>query len=136
MDPDIDFREFMGAFDTVLVGRRTCEATRHLGGAGMPGMQAFVFSRTIRQADCPDVIVSDKPAETLATLKASRGKDIWLFGGGVSLLPSPGVPQRRRGRCDRAPRLPIGLGGLIRKQAQAAGLLHRVPAGVTLTWQR
>jgi hypothetical protein len=99
-------------------------------------LQAFVFSRTLRQADCPDVIVSDKPAETLATLKASRGKDIWLFGGGVSLLPSPGVQRRRRGRCDRAPRLPIGLGGLIRKQAQAAGLLHRVPAGVTLTWQR
>jgi len=153
-------------------------------------LQAFVFSRTLRQADCPDVIVSDKPAETLATpnspwckcvvaprpvmrpagkardariwpiferratqpggmqrrsnadglapraAKASRGKDIWLFGGGVSLLPSPGVQRRRRGRCDRAPRLPIGLGGLIRKQAQAAGLLHRVPAGVTLTWQR
>jgi hypothetical protein len=84
MDPDIDFREFMGAFDTVLVGRRTCEATRHLGGAGMPGMQAFVFSRTIRQADCPDVIVSDKPAETLATLKARRREDIWVFSDGVA----------------------------------------------------
>ena len=83
MDPDIDFREFMGSFDTVLLGRRTYEATRHHGGAGMPGMQAYAVSRTLRQADCPGVIVSANPAETIATLKARRGKDIWLFGGGA-----------------------------------------------------
>jgi dihydrofolate reductase len=82
MDPDIDFRALMGAFDTVLLGRKTYEATRHQGSAVMPGMQVYVFSRMLRQADCPGVIVSDKPAETLAALKASRGKDIWLFGGG------------------------------------------------------
>jgi dihydrofolate reductase len=81
IDPDIDFRALMSAFDTVLLGRKTYEATRHQGG-GMPGMHVYVFSRTLRQADCPGVIVSDNPAETLATLKASRGKDIWLFGGG------------------------------------------------------
>lgn len=82
MDPDIDFRALMGAFDTVLLGRKTYETTRHHGGGGMPGMQAYVFSRTLRQSDCPGVIVSDKPAETLPALKATRGKDIWLFGGG------------------------------------------------------
>ncbi len=74
MDPDIDFSEVMGAFDTVRLGRKTYEATWHHGGGGMPGMQAYVFSRTLRQADCPGVIVSDKPAETLSALKASRGK--------------------------------------------------------------
>ena len=71
----------LGAFDTVLLGRKTYEATRH-HGVGMPGMQAFVFSRTLRQANCPGVIVCEKPVETPAALKASRGKDIWLFGGG------------------------------------------------------
>ena len=83
IDPDIDFGALMGAFDTVLLGRKTYEATRQQGGTGgIPGMKAYVFSRTLRQADCPDVIVSDKPAETLTVLKATRGKDIWLFGGG------------------------------------------------------
>jgi dihydrofolate reductase len=82
IDPDIDFAALMGSFDTILLGRRTYEATRPRGGGGMPGMQSYVFSRTLRQADCPGVIVSDNPAETLATLKATRGKDIWLFGGG------------------------------------------------------
>ncbi|MDZ7344247.1 MAG: dihydrofolate reductase, partial [candidate division KSB1 bacterium] len=50
--------------------------------AGMPGMQAYVFSRTLRQADCPDVIVADNPKATVTALKAKAGKDIWLFGGG------------------------------------------------------
>ena len=83
MDPDIDFEALMGAFDTVLLGRKTYEVTRQQsGGVGMPGMRAYVFSRTLRQADCPGVTVSDNPAETLAALKATSGKDIWLFGGG------------------------------------------------------
>ena len=44
----------MGAFDTVLLGRKTYEATRQQGGgAAMPGVPTYVFSRTLRQADCP-----------------------------------------------------------------------------------
>ncbi|HSE51965.1 MAG TPA: dihydrofolate reductase family protein, partial [Gemmatimonadales bacterium] len=83
MDPDIDFGSLMGSFDTVLLGRKTYEVTRGQGGGGMPGMKAYVFSRTLRQADCPGVVVSGNPAETVAALKeAKAGKDIWLFGGG------------------------------------------------------
>lgn len=82
MDPDIDFESLMGSFDTVLLGRKTYEATRQHGGSGMPGMQAYVFSRTLRQQDCPGVIVSKDPKETVTALKEAAGKDIWLFGGG------------------------------------------------------
>ena len=45
-------------------------------------MQTYVFSRTLRPADCPGVTVSDSAEETIAILKAMPGKDIWLFGGG------------------------------------------------------
>ena len=48
----------------------------------MPGMQAYVFSRTLRPSDCPGAIVSDNPKQTLSTLKKQDGKDMWLFGGG------------------------------------------------------
>jgi len=83
IDPDIDFGALMGAFDTVLLGRKTYEATRQMGGGdAMPGVKTYVFSSTLRQADCPGVTVSDKPTETVAALKATSGKDIWLFGGG------------------------------------------------------
>ena len=83
MDPDLDFGALMGAFDTVLMGRKSYELTReHGGGYELPGMKAYVFSRTLRQKDCPGFTVSDNPKETVASLKATEGKDIWLFGGG------------------------------------------------------
>jgi dihydrofolate reductase len=85
MDPDIDFGALMGAFDTILLGRKTYEATRQHGGGGMPGMHAYVFSRTLRQEDCPGVTVSLNLRETVAELKGRPGKDIWLFGGGELL---------------------------------------------------
>ena len=83
IDPEIDFGALMSAFDTVVMGRKTYEAARNQGGVEMPGMQVVVFSKTLRQKDCPDVTLSDDPAKTLAALKAKPGKDIWLFGGGA-----------------------------------------------------
>jgi dihydrofolate reductase len=83
MDPDIDFHELFRNFDAVLMGRKTYDAARaQHGGGGMPGMQVYVISRTLRQEDCRGVTVSSDPAATVAALKSAPGKDIWLFGGG------------------------------------------------------
>lgn len=84
MDPDIDFGALMNSFDTIVMGRKTYDVTKQMsgGGGGMPGMQVYVISRTLKQEDCPDVVVSNNAAGTVATLKAAKGKDIWLFGGG------------------------------------------------------
>jgi len=83
MDPEIDFNAIFIQFGTLLVGRRTFQSmARDLGGE-MPGMKTFVFSRTLRQSDYPNVtIVNEKWKETLTTLREQPGKDIWLFGGG------------------------------------------------------
>ncbi len=83
MDPEIDFGAIFKQFDTILLGRRTFQ-TMASAGSTMPGMQTFVFSRTLSQRDHPGVtIVAENPSEMLSTLKVSRGKDIWLFGGGA-----------------------------------------------------
>jgi dihydrofolate reductase len=83
IDPDIDFGALMGAFDTVLLGRKTYETTRGQGGGGgLPGMKVYVFSRTLRQEDCKGATLSADPAPTIEALKRAEGKDIWLFGGG------------------------------------------------------
>jgi dihydrofolate reductase len=83
IDPDIDFNALFTAFDTILMGRKTYEATKQPGSeGGMPGIQSYVFSRTLRPDDCPGVIVSDNPKDTINDLKSKAGKDIWLFGGG------------------------------------------------------
>jgi len=84
MDPDINFDSIFARFDVILMGRKTYEATRSSrGGGSMPGMDSYAFSRTLRQADCRGVTVSDDPSRTIAALKDQPGKDIWLFGGGV-----------------------------------------------------
>ena len=83
MDPTLDFEGYFKQFDTFLLGRRTFEVTRQ-GGAGgtTKGTQTIVFSRTLRQSDYPDVLITSKVAETISRLKKEPGKDIWLFGGG------------------------------------------------------
>ena len=82
-DPDFDFRALFNQFDTALLGRRMYEMTQRPGAPPWPpGMSVYVFSRTLRQRDHPEVtIVADKLAETLSALRAKSGKDIWLFGG-------------------------------------------------------
>lgn len=83
IDPDIDFNALFNAFDTILLGRKTYEATKQPGSeGGMPGIQSYVFSRTLRHEDCPGAILSNNPEETINDLKSQAGKDIWLFGGG------------------------------------------------------
>jgi dihydrofolate reductase len=82
-DPDIDFAALYSQFDTLLIGRRTFEEMQRAGMGGIPGTKAFVFSRTLSQADHPDVqVVAENYSEMVKQLRAAPGKDIWLFGGG------------------------------------------------------
>jgi len=83
-DPDRDFRALLDQFDTALLGRRSYELTQRPGAPPWPpGMSVYVFSRTLRRRDHPEVtIVADKLEETLAALRVKSGKDTWLFGGG------------------------------------------------------
>jgi hypothetical protein len=89
-DPEFDFTAVFSQFDTLLVGRATFDKIVAAGRPSMPGMRTIVFSRTLRQEDHPGVtILTDGQREMLAALKTSRGKDIWLFGGGSYSAVSP-----------------------------------------------
>ncbi len=81
MDPEIDFAGAMARFDTILMGRRTFEVA---GGGSMPGVTTIVVSQTLRQEDHPSLtIIAEDVGGALSRLRASSGKDIWLFGGGT-----------------------------------------------------
>jgi dihydrofolate reductase len=85
-DPTVDFAAIFARVDTVLLGRRSYELTRTAGGgAWAPNTRIYVFSRTLRQADHPDVtIVNENAADVVAALRTEAGDgEIWLFGGGV-----------------------------------------------------
>lgn len=85
MDPEINFDAMMARFDTILLGRKTYEATQTMGGGGaMPGVTAYVVSQTLKKADHPDLnIIADDVGASISKLRESNGKDIWLFGGGM-----------------------------------------------------
>ncbi len=83
-DPAYDGMAFFGEIDTALMGRRTFEVAVRHGGGAMRGIRGYVFSRTLRAEDFPDVtVVAEDAAGTVAALRAEPGgKDIWLAGGG------------------------------------------------------
>lgn len=62
-DPDVDFESVYRKFDTILVGRRTFEPMVRAGRTVIPGMKTFVFSRTLRPEDHPEVTVVAGGAE-------------------------------------------------------------------------
>ena len=82
-DPAYDARAFLGSIDTVLMGRRTYEVARRHGAGGFAGLRAYVFSRTLRPDDHPEVtVVARGAAGVVAALRREPGgKDIWLAGG-------------------------------------------------------
>jgi dihydrofolate reductase len=83
-EPEIDWGAFMARFDTMLIGRRSYEAALAApGGNTLPEMATFVFSRTLRPKDHPQVtIVGTNLDHTIEELRGGSGKEIWLFGGG------------------------------------------------------
>src|SRR5262245_48032578 len=85
MDPSIDFAAMYKEFDTAVMGRKTYEVLTAQGGHGaMPGIYVVVFSQTLPPAAYPGVrIVDHDPREEVTSLKAKKGRDIWLYGGGA-----------------------------------------------------
>jgi dihydrofolate reductase len=83
-DPSIDFGAMYREFDTAVMGRKTYAVGLAAGGSiAMPGIDVVVFSRTLPAATQKGVrIVNDDPRKVVAALKAQKGRDIWLFGGG------------------------------------------------------
>ena len=83
-DPDIDFAEMMAQYDTFLIGRKTFEVMRRMGGDAppTPGITSIVFSRTLTPSEYPGVTVSSDAIAVVTDLRTKPGKDIALFGGG------------------------------------------------------
>jgi len=84
-DPTVDFQTLFAKVDTVLLGRRSFELVRTTEEVPWePETRVYVFSRTLRPEDHPDVtVVAEGAAEVVAGLRAEAGEgEIWLFGGG------------------------------------------------------
>jgi dihydrofolate reductase len=81
-DPEMDFAAMMARFDTFLIGRKTFDTMGRTLKLMPRNTTSIIFSRTLQQADHPDLIISDGPVKTVSDLRTKPGKDIALFGGG------------------------------------------------------
>ena len=76
---------FMKSVDTLLLGRKTYEASLQLGGTFDPRKaRPIVFSRSPAPPGAPPGVefVSDAIGPFVTSLRERPGKDIWLMGGG------------------------------------------------------
>lgn len=86
-DPTVDFGALFAGVDTVLLGRRSWEVVRAMGGPPPwpAGVRVYVFSRTLGPDQCPGAtLVGGDAAAAVAALRSEPGDgEIWLFGGGA-----------------------------------------------------
>jgi dihydrofolate reductase len=85
-DPTVDFARIFARIDTVLLGRKSYEVAKAMGGepAWTPETRVFVFSSLLSSEAHPDVtVVPDHAVERVRALREEPGDgEIWLFGGG------------------------------------------------------
>ena len=85
-DPAVDFARIFARIDTVLLGRKSYEVAKAMGGepAWTPETRVFVFSSLLSPEAHPDVtVVPDHAVERVRALREEPGDgEIWLFGGG------------------------------------------------------
>lgn len=78
--------DYWKRFDTIIEGRRTYEVQLRMGGGSgeFPGVKSYVFSRTLKKQSSPGLeIISEDAADFVRKLKAQKGKDICVMGGGL-----------------------------------------------------
>lgn len=76
---------FMKRVDTHLLGRKTYEVARRLGGSfGSSKIRTIVFSRHAPPPDVPAGVefVTESLDTFIRELREQPGKDMWLMGGG------------------------------------------------------
>ena len=75
---------FMKSVDTMLLGRKTYEASLSMGAKFPSKGRYIVFSRHARPADAPSNVefVNGAIGPFMKRLREQPGKDIWLMGGG------------------------------------------------------
>lgn len=83
-DAEVILRDLWGQVDTLIMGRKTYEVALQMGGGTLGKIPTYVFSRTLTSIRRKGVtLVRDDAAAFVRDLKASDGKEIWLFGGGA-----------------------------------------------------
>lgn len=90
--------EFLPTIDAKIVGRKTYDVSRALGAKFDPKKPTYVFTRQLPPKEIPPGVqfVEESIAEFVETLRAGRGRNIWLMGGGeiiAAFLDADGIDE-------------------------------------------
>ena len=74
---------FYRSIDICVMGRKTYDLSVRFGMRnGYAGKENYVFSRTLKEATSPKVVVVNEDVTSFAErLRSEKGKNIWLVGG-------------------------------------------------------
>jgi dihydrofolate reductase len=83
MPKDYSMASFFKTIDAAILGRKTYEGGKKMGGFGGWKMEFYVMSRTLPEGEREGLkFTSEPPAELVRKLRKKKGKNIWLMGGG------------------------------------------------------
>jgi dihydrofolate reductase len=85
MPKDYSMAPFFATIDTAIMGRKTYDVARRMGGGDFGGssMKSYVFSHSQPPGEHGGVtFVNESPKNFLDELRKCSGKSIWLMGGG------------------------------------------------------
>ena len=84
MPKDYSMADFFASIDTAIMGRKTYEKSREMGGGSYgPSLKTYVFSRSLPPGERDGLtFVNQSLNGFVSELRKHPGKDIWLMGGG------------------------------------------------------
>ena len=84
MPKDFSMAEFFASIDTGIMGRKTYEVAKAQGEGGFgPKLKTYVLSRTLPPGEREGrIFVNVSPEALVQEICQTKGKDIWLMGGG------------------------------------------------------
>jgi dihydrofolate reductase len=84
MPKDYSMEPFFKIIDTAIMGRKTYDVAKAMGGGGSGGKLAtYVMSRTLPPGEREGITFTrESPASLVAHLRKQNGKAIWMMGGG------------------------------------------------------
>jgi dihydrofolate reductase len=79
-----EFAAFNASIDTAIMGRKTYDVAKAQGEGGFESKtKTYVLSRTLPPGERDGMtFVNVSPQELVDEIRRSKGKDIWLMGGG------------------------------------------------------
>ena len=85
MPRDYSMADFFASIDTAIMGRKTYDVAKTMGGGGEFGgnMKSYVMSHTLPPGERDGLVFTrESPVSLVEQIRKQKGKDIWLMGGG------------------------------------------------------